>query len=187
VIEKAVCGDLDPEELPASLDSQAMDGSDCRLVRSRRAERAEIVLTNDVIGRRTHRCEVEPAWDVMSIASEQSAALAPIEDRVDIGALARRKASRESWVYFCRLAYRAIRRQQSVERKRQPPELKCSIRCKRNHLTAGVNSAISAARARNFDVRLEQTRQRALNDTRDGAHRGLPLESTKLGAVVLES
>lgn len=123
---------------------------------------------------------------VIGIAREQSAGLRAVENGIDVGALAGREASREVLVDECRVPSRAIRRQRSAQCDQKPLERKARLGFERDNLSAGMNAAVGAPSADYFDGFAKKLPQRARQHTGNRARLRLPLESAKIGAVVLD-
>jgi hypothetical protein len=186
VVEEATGCYLDPDQLAARLNLQPPKDSHRALAGRRGAERPEVAFADEGRSSGLHRFQIEPLRLMIGIARQQRAALRTVENGVDVGALAGREASREVVADHRCIARRAIRRQRSAQRKQKSLERKARLGCERNDLPAGMNAAVGAPRAGYFYRFAKEPRKRAFQYARDRARLRLPLESAKIGAVVLD-
>ncbi len=185
VTQEGTGGHLDAEQLPARLDQDARDGP------NRGAGRAcdqslEVVLADEAGGGGAHRLQLERARDVIGVARQQGAALAPVQDRIDVRALASGEARGKLLADLRGIAHGAVARQQRTQRDRETLERKGPTRRKGRDLTARVHARIGTPGARELDRLLEQLLERGLERASDGPQRGLPLKSAELGTVILD-
>jgi hypothetical protein len=186
MVEEAVADDGYSYELASALDRDAVESAHGGFGAAGLSEGTEVVFSEQRLGGFPHRLEIERQSDVMSVAPDQRAWFAAVQNGIDVGARFRAKAGREAIGDDGNVTHRAIPRERPAQGQTEATEGKVRTGCERDDLTGRVNTAVSPSGAGDLNAFSEELGEAGFQNAGNRSRLELPLKAAKISPVVLD-